>query len=129
MKKLLQLKENYKWELEGIDFAIKERVGKPEQFIGRVEELEYLYKWTQNIKKEISRSIAFLGRRKIGKSLILERLYNILYSEQNGLIPFYYEFMEGERSGKEFYQDFVTRFYMQVIGYYTRDVTWIRDAI
>lgn len=67
--------------------------------------------------------------RKIGKSLILERLYNIIYSEQKGLIPFYYEFTEGMRSGKAFYHDFVTRFYMQVIGYYTRDIAWIREAV
>ena len=82
MKKLLQLKEPSRWELEGIEFAINERVGNPENFIGRVGELEYLYKWATNIQQLISRSLAFLGRRKIGKSLILERLYNIIYSEQ-----------------------------------------------
>lgn len=129
MKKLLQLKEQYRWDLEGIEFAIAERIGEPENFIGRVEEMEYLYKWTETIQKKIGRSVAFLGRRKIGKSLILERLYNILYSEQKGLIPFYYEFMEGRRSGKEFYLDFIVRFYMQVIGYYTRDIRWIREAV
>ncbi len=130
MPKLLQLADtSYKWNLEGIEFAIKERVGPPENFIGRVVELEYVYKWAQNVRREISRGLAFLGRRKVGKSLILERLYNILYSEQNGLIPFYYEFTEGERSGKEFYRDFVGKFYMQVIGYYTRDTSWNRRAV
>ncbi len=129
MKKLLRIAEHYRWELEGIEFAIKERVGLPENFIGRVEELEYLYTWATNITREISRSIAFLGRRKIGKSLMLERLYNILYSEQKGLIPFYYEFGEGRRSGKEFYQDFTLRFYLQAIGFLIRDITWIRKAI
>ncbi len=129
MSTLLRLKDNYKWDVEGIEFAIEERVGTPENFIGRVKELEYLYRWGRNILKKISRSVAFLGRRKIGKSLILERLYNIIYSEHNGLIPFYYEFTEGERSGKEFYQDFVFRFYLQVIGYYSRDITWVRRAV
>ena len=61
--------------------------------------------------------------------MILERLYNIIYSENKGLIPFYYEFIEGERSGKEFYYDFVTRFYMQIVGYYTRDISLIREAV
>ncbi|MCP4111679.1 MAG: hypothetical protein GY749_40180 [Desulfobacteraceae bacterium] len=129
MKKLLRLDKNDRWELDGIEFAIEERVGKPENFIGRARELDFLYNWADNIRKLISRSIAFLGRRKIGKSLILERLYNIIYSEQKGLIPFYYEFIEGTRSGKEFYHDFLARFYMQVVGYYTRDITWIRDAV
>ncbi|MDM8527488.1 hypothetical protein QUF58_04680 [Anaerolineales bacterium HSG24] len=128
MKKLLQ-HENYHWNLDGIEFAIEERVGAPENFIGRVEELEYLYGWTSRIQQKLSKSTAFLGRRKVGKSLILERLYNILYSEQKGLIPFYYEFTEGKRDGKEFYRDFTTRFYMQVVGYYTRDINWIRRAV
>ncbi|MDM8520367.1 hypothetical protein QUF64_09995 [Anaerolineales bacterium HSG6] len=128
MKKLLQHK-NYHWDLDGIEFAIEERVGMPENFIGRVEELEYLYGWTSRIQQKLSKSTAFLGRRKVGKTLILERLYNILYSEQKGLIPFYYEFTEGERDGKEFYRDFTTRFYMQVVGYYTRDINWIRRAV
>ncbi|MDM8524622.1 hypothetical protein QUF80_14735 [Desulfococcaceae bacterium HSG8] len=128
MKKLLRLDKDGRWELGGIEFAIRERVGKPHNLIGRVSELEYLYTWADNIRQEISRSVAFLGRRKIGKSLILERLYNIIYSEHKGLIPFYYEFTEGTRSGREFYHDFVTRFYMQVVGYYTRDISWIRSA-
>ncbi len=126
---LLQRTDNYHWDLTGIEFAIKERVGQPEHFIGRAEELEYFYTWARNITNQISRSTAFLGRRKVGKSLILERLYNILYSEQQGLIPFYYEFREGERSAKEFYLDFIVRFYMQVVGYYTRDIQIIRKAV
>ncbi len=126
---LLRLNDNYRWNLDGIEFAIEERVGEPENFIGRVEEMEYLHQWAANIRRRFSRSIAFLGRRKVGKSLMLERLYNIIYSEQKGLIPFYYEFKEGERSGKEFYHDFLVRFYMQVVGYYLRDIEWIREAV
>ncbi|MCP4106077.1 MAG: hypothetical protein GY749_11150 [Desulfobacteraceae bacterium] len=129
MAKLLKSKNNYHWDLEDIEYAIEERVGDPTLFIGRVTELEFLYRWAYNIRKKISRSIAFLGRRKIGKSLVIERLYNILYSEHKGLIPFYYEFREGRRTGREFHTDFTIRFYMQVVGYYTRDITWNRDAV
>lgn len=130
MNSLLRVQdEQGHWNLEDIEFAIEERIGEPQDFIGRVQEMEYLYQWAGNIQRGISRSIAFLGRRKIGKSLMLERLYNILYSEQKGLIPFYYEFGEGRRSGKEFFHDFTLRFYLQAIGYYTRDISWIRKAI
>jgi hypothetical protein len=129
MKQLLQRADNYRWNLEGIEFAIEERIGAPQDFIGRVEELEFLYGWANRIQRGLSKSTAFLGRRKVGKSLILGRLYNILYSENRGLIPFYYEFTEGRRDGKEFYRDFTTRFYMQVVGYYTRDTSWNRRAV
>jgi len=129
MKKLLRCNNHNRWELEGIEFAIKERAGQANYFIGRIEELEFLYNWADNIKNEISRSIAFLGRRKIGKSLILERLYNIIYSENKGLIPFYYEFYEGSRTAKKFFEDFICRFYLQVAGYYTRDITLNRRGV
>jgi hypothetical protein len=42
MKKLLKVDKNERWDLDGIEFAIKERVGQPENFIGRVRELEFL---------------------------------------------------------------------------------------
>jgi len=129
MKKLLRYDKNNRWELEGIEFAIEERVGEPYNFIGRIKELEFLYQWADNILKKNSRSMAFLGRRKIGKSLILERLYNIIYSEKKGLIPFYYEFSEGMRTGKKFYEDFISRFYLQIIGYYTGDIALNRQAV
>ncbi len=128
MRKLLRLDKDGRWDLDGIEFAIRERVGRPENFIGRVAELKYLHTWADNIRQEISRSVAFLGRRKIGKSLILERLYNIVFSERKDLIPFYYEFTEGKRSGREFFEDFVCRFYLQVAGYYTGDISWNRQA-
>ncbi len=105
----LQCADNYEWDITNIEFAIRERVGDPRHFIGRVEELEYLDKWAGNIRHGVSRSLAFLGRRKIGKSLILERLYNIIYSEQHGLIPFYYEFREGKRRGMNHSPHFFSR--------------------
>jgi len=71
---LLRLREQYRWDLAGIEFAIAEWVGNPENFIGRVEELEDLYNWAVNVRTtRLSRSIAFLGRRKVGKSLICVR--------------------------------------------------------
>jgi len=129
MKKLLRSDTHNRWVLDGIEFAIEERVGEPKNFIGRTKELEFLYKWSDNILKKVSRSMAFLGRRKIGKSLILERLYNIIYSENKGLIPFYYEFSEGMRTGKEFFEDFICRFYLQIAGYYTRNYSLNRRAV
>jgi len=60
---------------------------------------------------------------------MLERLYNVLYSENNGIIPFYYEFREGRISAKWFAEGFVLKFYMQVVGYYTRDISWVRNSM
>jgi hypothetical protein len=55
-----------------MDYALKERIGKPELFTGRKEELAYFLKWINDIKEEKSQSTAILARRKMGKTAILE---------------------------------------------------------
>lgn len=126
MEKLLRLTANQRWDLTGIQFVIPERVSAPEDFIRRVMEMEFLYRWARMIPRGMSRSSAFLGRRKVGKGLMLERLYNIRYSEHAGIVPFYYEFREGQRDGKDFYRDFVIRFYMQLVsGFHITDFTFM----
>lgn len=69
-----------------MDYALKERIGKPELFTGRKEELSFFLKWINDIKDEKSMSTAILARRKMGKTAILERLFNIIFSNNNGII-------------------------------------------
>jgi len=72
MEKLLRLTSDQRWDLTDIEFAIPERVSAPEDFIERVMEMEFLYRWARWIPQGISRNSAFLGRRKVGKSLMLD---------------------------------------------------------
>jgi hypothetical protein len=58
MKKLRQQDEAYRWDVTGIMFAIPERVGDPRDFIGQVEEIEYLYDWVAKIQRGLSKSTA-----------------------------------------------------------------------
>jgi hypothetical protein len=41
-----------------MDYALKERIGKPELFTGRKKELDYFLKWINDIKDEKSQSTA-----------------------------------------------------------------------
>jgi hypothetical protein len=61
---------------------------------GRKEELAYFLKWINDIKEEKSQSTAVLARRKMGKTAIMERLINITFYKNDGVIPFYYEIKE-----------------------------------
>jgi len=79
-----------------MDYAIKERIGKPELFTGRKQELSYYLKWITDIKEEKSQSTAMLARRKMGETAIMERLFNITFFKNDGVIPFYYEVKETE---------------------------------
>jgi AAA+ ATPase superfamily predicted ATPase len=71
-----------------MEYAYKERIGKPELFTGRKEELAFFLKWIDDIKEEKSQGTAILARRKMGKTALMERLFNITFHKNDGVIPF-----------------------------------------
>ncbi|MCP4150409.1 MAG: hypothetical protein GY757_21860, partial [bacterium] len=103
-----------------MDYALKERIGKPELFTGRKEELTYFLKWIDNIKDEKSQSTALLARRKMGKTALMERLFNITFHKNDGVVPFYYEVKETEMWVVDFCQDFFFTFIYQYIAFKSR---------
>lgn len=74
---------------------LKEKIGNPDLFTERQRELDLFSKWINNIKKEISKSTAILSRRKTGKIALMQRLYNLTFEKNDGVIPFYFEVKEG----------------------------------
>ena len=99
---------------------LKEKIGLPDLFTGRKRELAFFQKWIEGIKKEISQSMAILSRRKTGKTAILQRLYNLTFEKDDGVIPFYYEMREGPRWAVDFCRDFYLTFVWQYIAFKTR---------
>jgi hypothetical protein len=103
-----------------MEYAFKERIGKPELFTGRKEELAYFLKWIDDIKEEKSQSTALLARRKMGKTALMERLFNITYFKNDGVIPFYYEVKETKMWVVDFCKDFFLTFIYQYIAFKSR---------
>ena len=108
-----------------MDYALKERIGKPELFTGRKEELTYFLKWINDIKDEKSMSTAIMARRKMGKTALIERLFNITFFQNNGVIPFYYEIKEVKIWVMDFCQDFFLTFIYQYIAFKTRKTEYL----
>ncbi|MCP5106404.1 MAG: hypothetical protein GY950_23665, partial [bacterium] len=109
-----------------MDYALKERIGKPELFTGRKAELAYFLKWLNDIKEEKSQSTAVMARRKMGKTAIMERLFNITFFKNDGLIPFYYEIKENDVWVLDFCQDFFLTFIYQYIAFKTRKTQYLK---
>ncbi len=105
---------------------LKEKVGSPELFTGRKRELAHFLKWIEKIKRELSLSTVIVSRRKTGKTALLQRLYNITFEKNDGVIPFYYEIREKERWIVEFTRHFFLSFIFQYIAYKTRNTEYIR---
>ncbi len=77
--------------MQNMTYAFEERIGDPELFCGRKREMELLLNWAGNIPRKVSKSRALLGRRKSGKTAIMQRLFNILWNQNGEVVPFYIE--------------------------------------
>ncbi|MCP4157217.1 MAG: hypothetical protein GY757_56420 [bacterium] len=101
-------------------YALKERIGNPSLFTGRKKELEFFLQWIDDMKEEKSRSTALLARRKMGKTALMERLFNITFAKDGRIIPFYYEVKEMSMWQGDFCQDFFLTFIYQYIAFKSR---------
>jgi hypothetical protein len=109
-----------------MDYALEERIGNPDLFTGRKEEMAYFLKWINDIKERKSMSTALLARRKMGKTAIMERLFNITFFKNDGVIPFYYEVKEIKMWIGDFCQDFFLNFIYQYIAFKTRKSIYLK---
>jgi AAA+ ATPase superfamily predicted ATPase len=107
--------------------ALDEEIGNPQNFIGRKNELAYFLNWCENVKERQSQSTAILARRKKGKTALVQRLYNILYTKNDPqLIPFYFRIEEGNMTLLDYSGLFYRSLIGQYLGHKTRNVQLIR---
>jgi hypothetical protein len=115
----------YLWYIKNMDYAYEERIGNPDLFTGRKEELAYFLKWISDIKEKKSQSTAVMARRKMGKTALLERLFNITFYKNDGVIPFYYEIKENDIWVVDFCQDFFLTFIYQYMAFKSRKINYL----
>ncbi len=108
-------------------YALEERIGDPDLFVGRKKELEYLNKWLEELTQKLSKSTAILSRRKKGKTAIVERFYNIIYNKNRNIIPFYFEVKEGKKWIVDFSELFFASFISQYLGFKLKKTEYCRD--
>jgi len=104
------------------------KIGNPELFTGRRKELAYFLGWVDGVKRQLSKSTAILSRRKTGKTALLQRLYNILFEKNDGVMPFYIEIKEGRKYAIDFCCEFLLTFVYQYLACKTRKKEYIRLA-
>lgn len=108
-------------------YALEERIGSPNLFVGRKKELNYLNKWLGELPEKLSQSTAILSRRKKGKTAIVERFYNIIYNKNSNIIPFYFEVKEGSKWIVSFSLDYYTSFLSQYMGFKLKEIELCRE--
>lgn len=106
------------WDLT---YALAEEIGDPDLFVGREKEMARLLKWAAGTKRRISKSMGILSRRKKGKTALLQRFFNILYTRNDPqLIPFYYRIPDERMPKTLFGESFYRRLLSQYFAFTTR---------
>ncbi|MEM7531654.1 MAG: hypothetical protein AAF639_05745 [Chloroflexota bacterium] len=104
-----------------IVYALEEKIGTPDLFVGRELEFKKFHQWINKIPKKLSKSRALLGRRKSGKTAFVQRLFNQVWSTNGQVIPFFFSIPEVPI----WYPDFAMRYYRafasQYISFLERD--------
>ena len=111
--------------MKNIEFALKENIGSPELFTGRRLLMNNFIHWVSLIRKELGKSRALLSRRKKGKTVIMQRLYNIIWTQNDKVVPFFYEIKERNMMLGDFAEDFLCSFLSQYYAFLTRDKLYI----
>ncbi|MCP4699744.1 MAG: hypothetical protein GY862_23270 [Gammaproteobacteria bacterium] len=104
-----------------MQYPLVEKIGSPELLTGREKEFRFMDKWLANIPRRLSKSRVILARRKSGKTVFVQRIFNRLWSENGMVIPFYFDIAES----KVWYPDFAIKYYRafasQTISFLERD--------
>ncbi len=115
------------WELT---YALAEEIGDPDLFVGRKKEMARLLKWAQGTKPRLSKSMGILSRRKKGKTALLQRFFNILYTRNDRqLIPFYYRIPEERLPKSQFADGFYRRLLTQYFAFTTRTPELVNQVL
>jgi hypothetical protein len=113
-----------------MQYPLPETIGAPNLFVGREEELEHLDLWLERITKRISTSKVILARRKSGKTAILERIFNYLWSNpQKGIIPFYIAMRDKDIWVRQFAITYYQTFASHCISFLKRDVNPVESLL
>jgi hypothetical protein len=77
------------------------------------------------IKIQASKSKAIISRRKTGKSAVMQRLFNILFAQNDQVIPFYFEISESPQWIAVFAKKFFISFICQYLAFKSRNVSYL----
>ncbi|KPA14570.1 ATPase domain protein, prokaryote domain protein, partial [Candidatus Magnetomorum sp. HK-1] len=93
-----------------------------DEFTDRVEILRELTDWVKNIQRMAAPSTAIIAPRRMGKTVLLDRLVNtVFYQPENRVAPFYMRIKREETTLREFLLEYATTFFRQFIAYCDQD--------
>ncbi len=112
-----------------MQYPLPERIGNPRLLVGREKEFDLFNRWIANIPKRLSKSRVILARRKSGKTAIVQRIFNRLWSEKGAVIPFFFSIPEVSKWLPEFAVEYYSAFASQYISFAERDTALVNHPL
>ncbi len=112
-----------------LQYPLTERIGDPDLLVGREWDFDEFRKWISIIPGRLSKSRVILARRKSGKTSFVQRIFNELWSQNGGVIPFYLEIPETPVWHPNFAMDYYRRFASHYISFLERDESLVLDPL
>ncbi len=112
-----------------MEYPLEERIGPPELLVGRTYEFDFIEKWLQGVHKKVSKSTALLARKKSGKTAIVQRMFNQIWSDNGLIVPFYYEVKAKRVWFPDFSEDYYRHFANQYISFIQRDPSFVSNPL
>ncbi|MCP4105508.1 MAG: hypothetical protein GY749_08225, partial [Desulfobacteraceae bacterium] len=110
-------------------YPLSESIGDPDLLVGREKEFGLLDRWLERIPKRLGKSRVILARKKSGKTALVQRIFNRLWSENGAVIPFYFSIPEV----KTWYPELAVRYYRafasQYISFLERDESLVKNLL
>ena len=111
--------------MQNIEYVLAENLGDSELFTGRKVLMDNFLHWVYLIGKRLGKSRALLSRRKKGKTVFMQRLYNIIWTQNKNVVPFFYEVKERKMTLGEFAEEFLYSFLSQYYAFIKREKKYI----
>ncbi len=99
-----------------------------DEFSDRVEILRELELWVKNIGRMASASTAIIAPRRMGKTVLLDRLVNtVFFKPEYGVAPIFFKMEREKNTLYNFLSIYATTFFRQYIAYCEQDPKLYRD--
>ncbi len=93
-----------------------------DEFTDRVELLRYLEQWVKAIGRMGSWSTALIAPRRIGKTVLLDRLVNtVFFKPEYQAAPFYFKMKREKMTLRHFLLEYASTFFRQYLAYCEQD--------
>ena len=131
--KKIDLKSNPKYTLQvgeypdyygEIEEVIEER-GEV-RFVGQKEQLDRMWRNLVRLSKLRGSNVVMIGTKRLGKTRLFLRFYNVTFWYQDVVVPLYYCFPNKKTGIEELVRDMAETFIKQWMGFVFKDPSWVK---